>query len=324
MIGRSQLLLGAVGVLALGVLVAPVQAGTSSATKPVGLAGTTVVRASATSHQLVHVREDAVLRLDSFGGTSFPGYELTGNGQLRGLVLLSTTRRQGGTPGRMLWLLGGGFCMKRGCTPLNGGKVWPWSIGFPEIRRNTPTGYDWRVTIPQGTYRLYAITDGAPITATLRLQGLTGRTSFTPSARLPFANPITPRLSRSASTPLGERELWEVTHLDGWGRGPFLYLGTSYTHRADVKAWFCADKPEQVDGGVEADCPVSRDPRAVIDDPNDDSLMTAGYSDSGGDSFTAGLGITPAAPSFRAQIKAYVERGRDEGFTVAYLFVPVF
>lgn len=176
---RARHLVAVVATTAVGAALAP----SSSAAATQELAGLTVVRADRSGSAELVLRRDAVLRLAPDG--SSPDVRLDGGGRL---VVLTLTLRQDGasTDGLTLvrvrrdgrsvtrsWVSGTAYPRPEPCDDAT---VWarlpmlptPVAAGCPAAP--TPT----HVVIHQGRYHLRVLTDGAPVTGTVRLRGVPG------------------------------------------------------------------------------------------------------------------------------------------------------
>lgn len=125
------------------------------------LAGTTVI--SGTRSGSVAVRLPRAVSFDVYKDVA-----VAARGRLTGFAL----KKDGAWDAPSAHAIKSGFCGTPGCAP-----VWPRShVGM--VVSPDSTGYSG--TLPAGNYRLFLLTDGAPVRVTLRLAGLRGRSSLTP------------------------------------------------------------------------------------------------------------------------------------------------
>jgi hypothetical protein len=72
------------------------------------------------------------------------------------------------------------FCYRPGC-PADGPEMLTSAFNADDVRYGLNQG-DGRTRLPAGRYHLLVVTDGAPVTVTLRLPGLSGRVALRPQA----------------------------------------------------------------------------------------------------------------------------------------------
>lgn len=152
----------------LASLVVPASA-PANAQPPPTFARTTVLTATRPSALTIRIPRAASLTIDDSTASS-PNVEIkAASGRLAGFVL-TPVRRPDPRVSSALLLLQVGGCATPACKPapyeyVSGG------IGLPT---ETLSGERRRVTLPAGDYALRVVTDGAPVRATLRLDGLSG------------------------------------------------------------------------------------------------------------------------------------------------------
>lgn len=123
--------------------------------------GTTVL--SGSRNGSIAVRLPRAVRFDVYQHV-----EIAAHGRLTGFAL----KKDGAWDAPSAHAIKSGFCGSPGCTP-----VWPRShVGM--LVSPDSTGFSG--TLPAGTYRLFLLTDGAPVRVTLQFAGLRGRSSLTP------------------------------------------------------------------------------------------------------------------------------------------------
>lgn len=132
--------------------------------------------------------------------------------------------------------------------------------------------------LPAGSYRLYLLTDGAPATVTLRLGGLSGRTSVTPSRRVPF-DLYTP--AAIAMSPGGGNVV--VAGAAGALRGPgvaFDFLRTVNSHFQASNTEFCfyTRRPPSTPLAYAPGCPADITPVVTVVAPGVGRSEGAVYS----------------------------------------------
>lgn len=173
-------------IVAIGILVTLSCAYVSTATQPaqaqpqrflvqVDMAKTTVITGRTPTAARVRMTEAATLDVkQDLGRESGPNtnVELIGKGRFIGVVITEDPPN----PGALTVLLGRfGRCQKRGCDPRNAimNVVYPFDSGTSLV-------------LAPGDYRLYLITDGAPVRVTLNFDSryLKGKTVIKPEAPL--------------------------------------------------------------------------------------------------------------------------------------------
>lgn len=156
-----------------------------AAPRPITLAGTTVVTANRSAW--VPVRLPRAVDFDPSRHVS-----LDARGRLAGVFLKKTGAWNSPVASRVLI----GWCGTPGCPPT-----------FPKNGRSevfVPGGNGVTGRLPAGEYRLYVVTDGAPVRATITLRGVGGGTiRLTPTrpARVAVLDPK-PTLAEPADGPL--------------------------------------------------------------------------------------------------------------------------
>jgi hypothetical protein len=156
------------------VLVAAAAASSPAAAGPpkrVTLAGVNVVTAARSASMAVWLPRDADVRW-------FDDLLIRG----RGRIIAFALHRDGGCDG-LVWnctamLVRYGECPLRACTPAHRGDRIP--VVTPEYVDRPFVG-----RLSAGAYHLHVVTDGAPVTATIRLRGLSGRRSLRPTGPAP-------------------------------------------------------------------------------------------------------------------------------------------
>lgn len=154
-------LLTAVAVVTAAALAQPSAA--AATPKAPALSGTVVISGSTTGYVEVTVPKQAVLPA-GLGADAVAAIRITGGGGFAGFAL-ATNEADGP-------LIVGGHAPASAPTPERP-EVLAVNYGSGEF------GNDF--TIPAGRYRLYLITGGKPTTVTLKLRGLTGKSSFKPT-----------------------------------------------------------------------------------------------------------------------------------------------
>lgn len=162
---RVTRVLAAAALAAGALLVAP-----SQAAAPERLRGTTIITAERTSVADVVLYEDAMVRVNEDGST--PDITLTGKGR----ILRFDLSGPGGSLGALRIRRSG----RDVTTTSTSGSYYPESEpcvppGTPGTWACTPSVPPERVMIHQGHYRLRVLTDGSPVTITLRLGGVPGK-----------------------------------------------------------------------------------------------------------------------------------------------------
>lgn len=145
------------------------------------------------SVMLVRLPEDAYLAHQPFG--SNPDVEISGRGRLLGVVLTKEEEEhafQGPAIFAGLWHA----CSERGCSSGKKRSLEQQFLNTSEVRERGD-----RVFLPAGDYRLFLIADGARAVVRLRLHGLEGSTTLSPSkpADVHLENPE----AQISSSPLG-------------------------------------------------------------------------------------------------------------------------
>ena len=173
----------------------------AGAASPVALARTNVLTATRPSAVTVRVPRAASLVIDDSTASS-PNVEIkASSGRIAGFVL-TPLRRSDPNVSSTILLLQVGACSTAACKPapyeyVSGG------LGLPTQRLSPSTR---KVTLPAGDYALRAITDGAPVRVTMRLDGLSG------SRTLPVTRPhaVTLRTDSAPSSATGVDPLRNV------------------------------------------------------------------------------------------------------------------
>lgn len=132
--------------------------------------------------------------------------------------------------------------------------------------------------LPAGSYRLYLLTDRTAATVTLRLRGLAGRTSLTPSRRVPF-DLYTP--AATAISPGGGNVV--VAGAAGTLRGPgvaFDFLRTVNSHFQASNTVFCfyTSRPPSTPLAYAPGCPAAVTPIITVVAPGVGRSEGAVYS----------------------------------------------
>ena len=167
----------------LAVVAALTTAPAVSATPAVALAGNTVVTAGRTGSIAVRLARAVDVSIQDLT-------VVAPRGRLAALIL----KKDGAWNAPLAQVVHEGYCASAGCVspfPKAGiGFVW------------APGSDGTRGRLPAGTYRLYVVTDGAPVTFTLRLKGLAGSLRLTPRdrARAAVVAPK-PTMAEPASSP---------------------------------------------------------------------------------------------------------------------------
>lgn len=132
------------------------------------LAGVTRIVGSTTSATWVNIPTEA--RLQWKQGAN-PDVTIDGGGRMAGIVLSQ------GDPGDLnrpfVMAARSSFCASAGCTS---GDSHQFVIG----EMPTTNDFEWAVLKP-GRYLLYLVTDGAPVSVTLKLHGLSGKSKLVPA-----------------------------------------------------------------------------------------------------------------------------------------------
>lgn len=142
----------------------------SSVPAPVSLAGTTIVKGSAITSVPVVLPRNATLATP-FGPS--PSVSVAGHGRLVGIVLRGTSTRTDGVnlfAGRVLDVPG---------APASAIPVGDYRLGSGGTYHFVKTSKDVTI-LPAGAYQLYLITEGKPVSVTLRLGGLSGVRTIAP------------------------------------------------------------------------------------------------------------------------------------------------
>lgn len=180
-----------------------------------------------------------------------PDVAVSGRGRVIGLVLTKMEDKRHGDERATLVVTRYGMCRGRACVP--GPQPVKDVVAYGE---NTQTADDLsRIDLPAGIYGLYLITDGAPVTVSLRLHGLSGTRDLAPT--------------RPASVTQIEA-LPDATgrHFSGAGNFTFRGLGIlleAYITRSDIAempqggtCFWDVNGPERVTHGEDsnAGCPT--------------------------------------------------------------------
>jgi hypothetical protein len=159
------------------VLPALLAAGAPVAAAPAApaLARTTTIRGTRTAYVDVRLPRAATVRTP-FGPS--PDIAVSGAGRFVGVALVGTEARTRQTTlfgGRLPDAAGTRFLLPIAPYPAVGG-------GSFEVFKT----YGDTATLPAGKYRLYLLTDGRPVTVTLRLAGLAGTAALAPRRPAPY------------------------------------------------------------------------------------------------------------------------------------------
>ncbi len=139
------------------------------------LGATTIISGSEPAVAFVRVESPATVDVHedfrSARGPS-PSISITGGGRFAGFVLVKETSRDTSEN----FLIAGRFsdCASRGCAS----EKKPMNYVSPSNIAGSPSGF---VDLDPGRYRLYLIADGTPVRIVLRLDGLEGRSSISPT-----------------------------------------------------------------------------------------------------------------------------------------------
>ena len=147
--------------LALCALVVTSPAGAAPGAAPVRLGGTVVITASTSFEKDVVIPRDVTVTTKS--------WTISGDrGRLYGFAFRPPGEN------RATFAFRNGFCSGRGCRQSS------WAPYGPVCycRMPSPNDHPERGLLKAGRYQLYVVTDGVPITVTMSLDGLTGRTSI--------------------------------------------------------------------------------------------------------------------------------------------------
>lgn len=144
---------------------AAVPAGARAATP--ALAGVTRITGTTTSVSWVDVPTEARLKIQQGAN---PDIVIEGGGRMAGVVLSQGDASDLSRP--FLMAARASFCDSAVCAPEDSNQFL--------IAEMTTQGSDWVVLKP-GRYLLYLITDGAPVSVTLRLHGLSGKAKLVPA-----------------------------------------------------------------------------------------------------------------------------------------------
>lgn len=161
-------------------LLAAVAPATSRAASPVVLTGDVSLSATTSGSVLVRVPKPVTVSgegsFDDLSVQQNPDISVTGRGRVVGLVLtqaVTADPRKADTA--TLAFLSYGMCTGRACAPDQPAQA---TLAYG---RKVTHDDDTTIHLPAGTYRLYLVTDGAPVTARLRLHGLSGTSRLTPT-----------------------------------------------------------------------------------------------------------------------------------------------
>jgi hypothetical protein len=143
---------------------APTRSTATTILRPPELGGTNHVEATKTGYVEVTIPRPVTVSFEFFRNRDV---KISGGGRFTGLFLI----QQGVKKPAAIYAARLRNCYEPGCKTGYG-----WFFMFP-------TGIKWEknLEVPAGEYRLYAITDGAPLSATLKLEGLEGEASFRPT-----------------------------------------------------------------------------------------------------------------------------------------------
>lgn len=148
---------------------------TATAAMPPRLAATTVFTATTNATITVNIPRTATLTLTK-DATSSSVDVSAARGRLAGFTFTAVQRTTAEPP--TLVAMYAGKCWQPGCRATAPYKAREYVTAFPGLHRTTVDGSTEQVTLPAGDYVVRAITDGAPVQMTMRLAGLSGRTSI--------------------------------------------------------------------------------------------------------------------------------------------------
>lgn len=153
--------------VALAAVEAPTGATALAETRAIELRATNHIQATATGYAEVTIPRPATVRFSFFDN---PDVRLKGGGRFTGLFLVQQRVERPAA----IYAARLRHCYEPGCKSGYG-----WFFMFP-------TGIKWKrkLVVPAGDYRLYAVVDGAPLSATLKLGGLTGKAEVRPTHRV--------------------------------------------------------------------------------------------------------------------------------------------
>lgn len=190
------------------------------------LAATTVFTATTASTTTVRVPRPASLIVTN--SATSPNIDVSSaRGRLAGFTITAARPTTPEPP--TLVAMQVGMCSQQGCRPTAPNKFTEYATAYRGLPRKTLEGNTQQVTLPAGDYIVRAVTDGAPVQMTLRLQGLSGKTAV--------------RLTRPFST-----ELRTDTSNDGVaGVKPLRNVDASHefasNHGLMMDVWFLTAEP---------------------------------------------------------------------------------
>lgn len=212
-VGPALLLLA----LLLHPTVAPAPAQAARKSKVPVLAGTTKVAGSSTG--VMRVTLPRPVTIATREGAN-PDITLEGAGRLTGVVL--TQSNVGEYERSSLTAVRFGYCGEPGCSSGSPSELQVYGRGAAPQEP---------VTLEAGTYLLYVIADGSPVTATLRLRGLPGKTTLVPNGET-HSGFVSPTAANSTALP-GEDSFWYGEEVDFRGEAGMVVA----ILRFDVDNW---------------------------------------------------------------------------------------
>lgn len=132
-----------------------------------------------------------------------PSVTANGNGRVVGLVLTPTDiQGVSTTSGDVLAVLYDNHCYSAGCAASSPTQIAVLSPALASTEQQQGSSKTYDATLPAGEYTLQVIADGAPVTVSLTLGGLTGRAALAPTQptdlQLSTANPTVPAVTPQA------------------------------------------------------------------------------------------------------------------------------
>jgi hypothetical protein len=170
------------------------------------LAGRTKVVASSTTGMRVTLPRDATI--DSRSGSN-PDVSVSGAGRMVGVILTEDNVSEYGRGS--LAAIRYGFCDQPGC------RAEQTSMQYLYIRGG---GHD-DAKLEAGSYLLYVVADGAPVTVSLRLHGLSGSTVLRPKGKV-HSELVVPDADNATGSP-GDRAFWFGEEFDIKGQSAYLF-----------------------------------------------------------------------------------------------------
>ncbi len=164
--------LAAIGLVTAGAAVPGAASATATSTPVLTVTGSTPV------YRTLSLTRPSVL---TFAGGETPQVQVSGNGRVVGVVL----RRLGTGTQPQISVFTDNSCLGRACRPNRVDEI-PSELAIGNPRAPRADGYT--VTLPAGRYNATLVTDGAPVTARLRLSGLSASTTLRPTTpvKAPF------------------------------------------------------------------------------------------------------------------------------------------